>query len=330
MRTHTKSQNYVLYVCGKKKKMKKIVFYVLLVIILAYAWRELTYIGIRKNEIGEYDKLNTIFLKKNNFSTLVIGSSRAETHIVPSIIDSITGQNTFNMGMEGEFMPLVFGILKAYLVHSDAPKNIIINIDYHPYTGKVVVNRFPRFYSYLGNDALYKSLCKAEPRYLWFKWNPFYSMSFFNDQYLYASVRGYAGIKSRFDKSFDKGYVAGTPEFQQIFDTIHYVPFHSLPEKDIFENFDSIINICKKKKINLIPVVTPMYCKGTAAVINKKELINEFAEMIKRNNLSFLDYSTDSMCYDTAWFSDPYHLNKKGSEFFSWKFAKDLQQYLVK
>lgn len=318
--------------CGKivTEQMKRIIFYVFLVIILAYAWRELTYIGIRQNKIGEYDKLNTIFLKKNNFSTVIIGSSRAETHVVPSIIDSVTGQNTFNMGMEGEFMPLVFGILKAYLVHSEIPKNIIINIDYHPYTGKVVVNRFPRFYPYLSNKALYESLTKAEPRYFWFKRNPFYSMSFFNDQYLYASVRGFAGIKSRFDRSFDKGYVAGTVEFQQIFDTIHYVPFYSLPEKDIFENFDSIINLCKQKKINLIPVVTPMYYKGTKAVVNQKELIEKFSGMIKKHDLPFLDYSTDAMCYDTIWFSDPYHLNKKGSEFFSRKFAKDLQQYLVK
>lgn len=74
--------------------MKKYFLYLLIAIAATYIVRELLYVGIRKNKIGEYDKLNTIFLKTSNFENIIIGSSRSESHFNPEIIKKETGLST--------------------------------------------------------------------------------------------------------------------------------------------------------------------------------------------------------------------------------------------
>ena len=114
--------------------MKKPITYliqVIVAILLVVLAREVVYIGIRNNKIGEYDKLNTIFLKENNFDLLFIGSSRTESHYNPGIFDSITGLSSYNIGLEAASSRMIKGELLAYLEHSEAPKYVVINIDFH-------------------------------------------------------------------------------------------------------------------------------------------------------------------------------------------------------
>jgi hypothetical protein len=304
--------------------VKKYILYILIAIVATYAVRELLYMGIRKNKIGEYDKLNTIFLKTSNFENIIIGSSRSESHFNPDIIKKETGLSTYNMGMEGEFMPLILGVLRSYLEKNKPPKRVFLNVDIHPYTGKIVVNRFPRFFAYLNKQPLYKALQQTDERFWAFKFIPFYSMPYFNDKYLNAALRGYTGIESTFDKSFANGYVPIPDNKYTNLDTADYTPFLSLPQPIIFSSLDSIIKICSSNNIKLYFVFTPMYYKGYNAVTNGLELTNQFKSIALKNNLSCLDYSTDSICNYKSNFADPYHLNKKGAEAFSNKFAKDI------
>ena len=310
--------------------MKRSILYILGIILCSYIVREFLYEGIRRNKSGEYDKLNTIFLKKNNFNTIIAGSSTAESHIIPTIFDSITKQNSYNIGLNGQFMPVISGSLKAYLVHSETPHTIILSIDYHLYTGKLVVYRFPRFFPYLKNEPLYETLKKSDSRFWGFRYISFYSMPFFDDTYLNAVFRGYTGLTGHYDTDFSKGYVPIPKETYQNMDTVNYKPFYSLPEKIVFSSLDSIIFLCKRKNINIIFVATPMYYKGSAVILNKKEVMGKFKECAEKNSIPFMDYTNDPICYNKLFFADPYHLNETGAKIFTQKFATDVRQYLVK
>lgn len=308
--------------------MKKYILYFIASIVLTYVVRELFYVGIRKNQIGEYKKLNTIFSEVNHFENIIIGSSRSESHFNPDIIKQQTGLTTYNMGMEGEFMPLILGILQSYLEKNKPPQRVFLNVDVHPYTGEIVVNRFPRFFAYLSKKPLYEALQKTDNRFWAFKYIPFYSMPYFNHKYLNASLRGFAGIASEFDKSFVQGYVPIPDDMYTDVDTFDYTPFQSLPQAIIFSSLDSIIGVCAKQNIKLYFVVTPMYYKGYKAVANGESLLNKFKNIALQHNIPFLDYSRDSICVDKNNFADPYHLNKKGAEGFTRRFCADLKQYL--
>ncbi|MBN8702493.1 MAG: hypothetical protein J0M08_05485 [Bacteroidetes bacterium] len=298
-------------------------------ILLLFAAREAIYIGIRKNEIGEFDKLNTIFIKKNNFDVLLVGSSRMESHVHPGIIDSVCHTSSYNIGMDGGSLPFVYGVFKSYLVNSATPKVVVFNIDMHSYSlKKIVINRFPRYFPYLKNKELHTVCSALDERFPYFKYIPMYSLPYLNDTYLNASVRGYFGKKSEFDKAFYKGYVPIPQQLHQNVDTVTYKIFASPTQPIIFESFDSTIALCNKLNTRLVFVISPMYYKGSVVVSNLATLKKEFMAKAAEKNIRFIDYSTDTMCFNPSFFADPYHLNTKGAYVFSTKLASDLKQYL--
>ena len=307
--------------------IKKLGIYILITIILSYLIRDLIYVGIRKNTMGEYDKLNTIFQKQNHYDMLFMGSSRAESHFNPQIIDSIIHTDSYNIGLAGITTPLALACLESYLIHSSMPKYVVLNIDFHSFTGNEdTIYRFPKYFPYLSNNLLYEKLKEKDKRFYWFKWIPFYSMPFFSDKYLDASFRGYLGLRNESDKLYVKGYVPVSYEYAKDADTLGYYYYdHMLmPKEEVFQSIDSIIGVCRKNAIQLVWVISPVYHKLTESVINRNELLHRLKEVAKSNNIVLFDYTYDSLCYNKYLFNDPGHLNEKGSRSFSVKFAQDF------
>ena len=150
--------------------MKRAIAYLSISIFIAYLTREVLYKGVRNNKNGEYHKLTAIFQKHNLYNAIFIGSSRAESHFNPQIIDSITHLNSFNIGIAGATMPIILGCLEAYLQNSKSPKYVIMNIDFQSFDrNKDTIYNFPRYFPYLDNDKLYNSLNKLDARFLFFK-----------------------------------------------------------------------------------------------------------------------------------------------------------------
>ena len=313
--------------------MKSIIRYSLLVLILAYSIRELLYIGIRKNKSGEYDKLNTLFIKANNYNTLIAGSSRAEAHFNPLIIDSITHLNTYNIGLEGAVMPIVYDGLEAYLENSQSPQNLILHIDFFYETGKSkneeLIFRFPRYFPYLSNQKLYQKFRNRDSRFFFFKYIPFYSMPYFNEQYLGYSLKGYFSFLGVPPHNYIKGY-SPLPITNEDIDIMYYSDQCPLLEPVIYNSLDSIIAICKSRDIRLFFVFSPLYYKDYNSIQNKYQLLRNFKNIADSNHIKYFDYSLTPLSYNKKIFTDSRHLNINGSTQFSRLFAADLKQYLSK
>jgi hypothetical protein len=308
--------------------LKKIFTYLLLVICLAYVVREFIYVGLRKNATGEFDKLNTIFIKQNNYDVLIIGSSRAESHFVPFVIDSITGLSSFNAGQSGAMQEMNLTVLRSYLVHSTSPNVAVLNIDIHlPNSGNDTIHHFPKYFPFLGNDTLYDHLKNHDRRFKYFKWMPFYSLPYTNDYYLSASLRGWLGMTGETDKTYFKGF---TPEQKWVEDTdkdqnraINY----SFPPV-FYKSINDIIAVCNQNNIKLVMVVSPLYCRLSEMIVNRSTIIAMLKQLANNNGVIFMDYTTDDICTKKEYFINSRHLNKVGAYKFSQKFACQLLQYL--
>ena len=310
--------------------MKKAIAYIVICIFACYVAREILYIGVRKNKIGEYDKLNTVFIKHNNYNAIIIGSSRAESHYNSKILDSITKLNSYNIGISGAILPIVLTSLQCYLANSTPPRYVIMNIDFQTFeSNKDTIYNFPRYFPYLGEKTLYNRLSKLDKRFSFFKWIPFYSLPFFNDSYLDAAFRGYLGLESKFDCDYIKGYVSPktTWSTERMENTI-YNPCALILEKDFSIHLDSIINMCKQKNIALVFVASPSYDKQNKSIINFEELKVYLKSKSQANAIPFFDYTSGELCDNKEYFADPMHLNKKGSTLFSIKFSQDFEQYI--
>jgi hypothetical protein len=90
--------------------------------------------------------------------------------------------------------------------------------------------------------------------------------------------------------------------------------------------FDEFLNHCKINKIQVVLVNSPVYYQATQKLVNKEKLNNLILGFSKKYDIPYLDYTNDSICYDTAYFKVAVHLNRKGAEIFSTKLANDLKK----
>ena len=315
--------------------MKKLFIYSFIIVLLAFAVREMLYIGIRANRGGEFDKLNTLFAKRNSYDLIIIGSSRAESHYNTRIIDSLTHFNSYNFGLEGATYPLIKAAFESYLEHSNPPKYLIFNIDFFNKFKKAednsdIVYHFPRYLPYIEkNNTFYEDLKIIDKKYVYFKWNPFYSMTFMKDKYIYSSLKGYLGITSEFDKEYYKGYVFVPEPYQKNITLEKYAPYICSPDQTVYDCINSIVKKCAENKIKLIFIVSPMYYQETNSLINKDGFLSYIQMIARKNDFGYLNYLQHPMCCDSSVFSDPSHLNKKGSDLFSIIFSNDLLNLLT-
>ncbi len=309
--------------------MKRSAFYIFIVLGLLSGVRELIYAGLRKNKSGEFDKLTTIFIKPNSYNTLFIGSSRAESHFVPSIIDSITGLTSFNAGQAGAGLEQSMAVLKSYLVHSVPPCIVVLNIDIQKAASvHDSVYDFPKYFAYLFfNKKLDEYLEFADSRFRCFKWLPFCSMPYMNDYYLSASLRGWSGKPNEQDKMYIKGF---SPEYMKTevnLEKAYYAAANYELSDSFVKNLRELMLLCRNNHIQLILATTPLYHK---AIENAKgmQLMKDLKKIAQDNKLPFIDDLDCECCRDKRYFANPGHLNKEGAFLFSEKFAFQLRQYL--
>ncbi len=305
--------------------LKKITLYLILISGLAYGIRYILYKGIRHNQKGLYHKLDQLFLQKNEFNTIFIGSSRAECHFNPRIFDSITGLNSFNIGMSGSNNAFTYSLLKAYLYNSKAPANIIMNLDFHfSHESSDTIYNYPRYFPYLSNPVLYTELKKIDPRFFWFKNFPLYTFAHMGDKYLNYSLRGYFGWNGPYMQESYKGNEKVIPLNYKNIDSIPSTPYKGsiLPENMAY--LDSIVTLSRQLRAKIYFVISPTYYKGSNRISNLTEHINNFKQFAQQKNIPVFDYTNDSICYQKNLFADFYHMKGNGCDIFSGKFSGDF------
>lgn len=313
------------------KMFRKIFLYFITLTCLAFLIRFFIHEGIRKNDSGLFDKFNELFRAKDYNELIFVGSSRAECHFNTRIFDSITGLNSYNIGISGSNNSFTFGILKSYLSERKAPKIAVMNIDFHfSNESSDTIYEFPRFFPYLDNDILFNELTKRDKRFYAFKYIPFYSLPFLGEKYLNCAFRGYFNKPSSYDLSCYKGFQYINPiEYKQIdkADTIRYTA--SLLKENA-DYLDSIISLCKSKKIELYFVVSPAHTIVSKRIINLEEHLDKFKVIADKSSIPFFNYTEDSICSQDNLFADLYHMKKEGADLFTAKFSKEFKSLLDK
>ena len=310
--------------------LKKILFYFFLVVVLSWILDLGIQQGIRSNRSGLYDKFNKIFQQQNNYNLLIVGSSRAECHFNPAIIDSLCGYNSFNIGVSGSNNSFTYGIYKTYLSKSAAPKVVVMNIDFHfAHESSDTIYEFPRFFPYLNNELLFDELKKRDERFYLFKYLPFYKLCFMGDKYLNISARGYINKPGIYDTDCYKGFQAINPIQFKNLSTEDAGSYKASVLQENRDYLDSIIVLSRKNNSKLVFVVSPTYIKGINRIVNQDEQIGVFESIAKKNDIPFLDYTDDPICSDSTLFADFYHMKKEGAQKFSLMFGHDLDSLLT-
>ncbi len=301
--------------------IKKIIIYIIAFFCLLFVYRAFLYTGIRKNKAGIFNKYNELFLKEGNtYDVLFLGSSRAEMHFNPKVFDSITGLNSYNMGISGASPKISLALLKTYCQQHQKPKFIIFNIDYFWLQNDTDrLNDFPRYFPYLGNTSLRNELSKLDNRFNSFYYNPLHSLPYSQIDYLSASLHGWLNISGKYDSLMYKGYQ--TSELKNIDSENTSTPINGFISPKNRTDIDSLIYFTKTNQIQLVLITSPVLGSGNKQVTNKTILSKQIKTIALVNHLPYYDY-TDSLTYNDKYlFSDDLHLNRKGALKFTADFS---------
>lgn len=273
-----------------------IVFDVLFGFVMDRLWNNMP------DTISQTARTNT-YLNRVEADVIILGSSRASHHYVPSILEDSLGMSVYNCGMEGMDLIYCDAVLDA-IVKRHTPKIVILDMAEDYLKGKAkgrldcltpYIKRNPYITSIMkelkGSSSCALELC---------------NMYRYNDKFLNA-VSAYRSVPDT-----EKGY---SPMFGKS-DLVGKEPQIStaLKESEVDKTEKShlihLINICKTNGISLYIVGSPRY--------NRNEGINMayIRSMCDRSNVTFLDFS-ESMIYKPEMFFDAGHLLDEGAKIFT-------------
>lgn len=249
---------------------------------------------------------------------IILGSSRASHHYVPSVITDSLGMSCYNAGSEGMCIYYHYAMLSAMIERGHVPKIVIydvMDLDAMEYPG-------PTF-------TLDAALDRLAPHYGDFKsvdslfalkgWKEKLKMKSIAYRYNSKLVQS---IKCNFmPMPEDNGYesVTGTlPESIQ-YEEMDYQDDQLDTEK--IEYVKKLADIAKSNGMNIYFVLSPMYAGKYSSAF---DAIKRIAE---ERGIPFIDCFKDSTMMQRPYFRDGMHLNDDGANIWTAYFAHILKTY---
>ncbi len=302
--------------------LKVILFFGLLWIIdciIGVAFVSMKDTGLKVNPENMW--LKTPFVvEKVNTDVVIIGSSKASHHYVPSILSDSLGMSVYNGGQDGCFF-LYQNCLINMLLDRHHPKMIIWDIQ-------------PSSFFYGENAAIeYQNFRYLSPYYHKSKWATEYinsesgkmkfrmlsEMFAYNSKslnYLFPLIshaspthEGYIPLENERYTYPNLGEVTQDPE--------EYTPM-----VDRLALLAQTIRRCKKEQVRLYLFISPEYSLKSHSYLSA---VQDLQEVAMRNGIDCHDYSSEEVFMnDSTLFKDASHLNDKGAHLFTNKIIKDL------
>lgn len=264
--------------------------------------------------LGKNTRIN--YVLKQRTDVLVIGSSRANHHYIPGILQKEIGYSVYNAGEDAKNATYELGLLDLIL-EQYKPKIIIYEVNSF---SRNFDSSLPELYPFYLHHPKIRNILNQKDRFAPLK----FSLHMYPyNQKLYrllidailkskADADGYSPLlgeirQEEIDKSVHENSMALEPDFDQI----------------TFSNFAEIIKLCKEQDITLILVNSPLYFGESA------QFISRIDSLAASNHIPFFDYYNDPRFLEKkSLFKDAGHLNNDGAILFSTLIGKKIKKYL--
>ncbi len=257
---------------------------------------------------------------------VVLGSSRAATHIDPGQISQTCNRSCFNLGMMGHNFFIEHARYKYYLQYNKQPQLIILSLDYESLQRRSDLFNHTQFLPFLDDSIIanatmqYHGLSKYDYTIPLLKYVGERTLIFslFNNYFFPARnkpdrVNGFLARDLKWNAEVDK-----------VLDTLQ--PYSVVPDSLSLAALESFLKDNKAKNIKVVFVHSPTHFLGQQKVVNRKDIIALYQKYALQFSIPFFDYAVDSMCSQKSYFLNATHLNKNGAALFTHKLIVDLQR----
>lgn len=254
---------------------------------------------------------------------VILGTSRALEHYDPYIIDSITGLQSYNLGMGGYSVNVELMKYRYYLHYNTQPKYIIYDVDQ---LLLMIDNVVHQHQSEQFLPLFYDGAAREDMRQLGYSWVDEYIPMARYWGYYVQNKRGIfecLNIKHYCDYPSYKGHHPDPDPWSP--SRLHYsdtIPSRvDIEAKAIFLNF---VQKCHEDSVQLIFVTSPVYYAYVDMSPEWNQYIAWYDSITKANNIPYLNYMTHKICHDSTMFNAGVHLTPTGTKLWSGILSNDL------
>lgn len=265
---------------------------------------------LQNNTARIFSTWNYVYHNTNYNELVINGSSRAWVQYDPRILDNVLKINTYNLGTDNGMINRQIIRYDKYCEFHKSPAFLIQNIDYFTMTS-VYGYEVEQFYPYFYDREFLHTLDKYEK----FSW-----------QEKYIPMYRYIGKSYLLRKSNDnlyKGFEGRDMYWND--DALNAIEsFYAKVDTTMQTEFRKFLSNIQSDGTKILFVYAPSYYKVLEKCENLDDMYEMYQAIADEFGIFILDYSYDSMCYDTTYFYNGTHLNKKGAELFTTKLAHDI------
>jgi len=269
---------------------------------------------IRKSNYELVESWEELMEGKISADIVALGSSRTFVQVVPEILDSVSGVNSYNLGMDGSHINRQVLKYELFRQRNTKPKVIVQNIDAFTMSYKIGYG-MEQFFPYFWYPDVRRTFFPSEPFSFGDKYIPMYRYHGYNPEM----------FVHRYPRSLRKGY----SERNYKWDGRAY----NLQKAIVFKSsdttlcmFDRYLRKAKEEDVQVIFVYAPLYYGATEKIINIDEMYSLYQSLADKYEIPILDYSDMWICHDTTYFYNAMHLNKTGAEIFTDSLANDIKR----
>ena len=280
--------------------------------------------GLRKTDIRKYAAWNDIYKGGLHPDMLVLGSSQAWSSYNTFILDTVLHLNSHNLGMDGHGIDYQLIRYDEFRRFNAKPKVIIVNacfIGSLGYSGTPYERE--QFFPYIHNDVLISKVAKTK-KITWIDRHLPLIRYFGYREEIENGMASFFGKRSFFDGEMHKGYRGNLYNWDRSTlsrDTLVYASI----EKGAVDLLDSFSKNAIEENIQLVFVKYPVYNPLRQKFCNIHQSDSAFESISNKYQIPILDYYYSSISMDSTNYYNPSHLNKKGSEVFTFKLCHDLE-----
>jgi len=295
-----------------KKFFKNTILFLLFLVLFDFLFGYFTKGIFFSQETGKYARVANA-ISENKSDILIMGSSHANHHYVPEILEKELNMSCYNAGVQGQYLIFQTALLKMIL-KNHSPKIIILNVDdWWMYTSDEAYERLADLYPYYWD---YKE--ELEPIFSLNK--KFRNFKLLSKAYQTNSTIVHA-IKYFLQPQKDyEGYIPLYNSMKPPESTVENNIEDDVTTKqvrDIDNNFvhlfEEFIITAKKSNIDLVLVLSPRAGRIDQNELNKKSL-DIMKSLAAEYNVPFSDYTNnDYFVEQYHLFNDFGHLNNEGA-----------------
>ncbi|RPJ44451.1 MAG: hypothetical protein EHM19_06740 [Candidatus Latescibacterota bacterium] len=260
----------------------------------------------------------TMSMENAGAGLLVFGTSRANHHYVPAVLEDGIGLDVYNAGRDGSSVLYHEAVLEAVLARR-APAAVLLDLNAGDFVrSKANYDRLAVLLPYWADHPEIRPILRLRSRFeeikLLSRIYPFNSSlltilagNLESNRERRPDIDGYIPLRGRWNRSLGE---EERPDREEI-------------DPVLVRHFEKFVERAAGCGARVVVVVSPAYYRRAG----EPETIRIAREICRERGAPFLDFGADEFFLGRPdLFQDPYHLNHEGAELFSGRLAETIER----